>query len=61
MKFSINTEDFSSKFVIYDSEGLERYLAKNEMNSIMRKLTIFDLGKLYFIVFSLKIMSFFFS
>jgi len=51
MKFSINTEDFSSKFVIFDSEGLERYLAKNEMDSMMRKLTIYDLGKLYFIFF----------
>ncbi len=45
MKFSINTEDFSSRFVVHDSEGLERYLVKNEMHSVMRKLTIFDLGK----------------
>jgi uncharacterized protein YxjI len=46
MKFSISTEDFSSRFAIFDAEGLERYFAKNEMNSVMRKLTIYDLGKL---------------
>lgn len=45
MKFSIKTEDFSSKFVVFDGEGLERYLVKNEMNSVMRKLNIYDLGK----------------
>ena len=44
MKFSINTEDFSSKFVVLDAEGLERYFVKNEMDSVMRKLTIYDLG-----------------
>lgn len=44
MKFSIKTEDFSSKFVVFDAEGLERYLVKNELNSVMRKLSIFDLA-----------------
>jgi uncharacterized protein YxjI len=48
MKFTISTENFSSKFVVYDAEGLERYLVKNEMDSIMRKLTIYDLGKVIF-------------
>lgn len=45
MKFSIKTEDFSSKFVVYDTDGLERYLITNELNSVMRKLSIYDLGK----------------
>jgi hypothetical protein len=55
MKYSIKTEDFSSRFVVFDAEGLERYLIKNEMNSIMRKLTIFDLGKLsYLFIFLLN-------
>jgi len=45
MKFTIKTEDFSSKFVVFDAEDLERYFAKNEMDSVMRKLTLFDLGK----------------
>ena len=44
MKFSIKTEDFSAQFVVLDSEGLERYFVKNEMDSVMRKLTICDLG-----------------
>ncbi|CAF3344330.1 unnamed protein product [Rotaria sp. Silwood1] len=44
MKFCINTEDFSSKFAVLDDEGLQRYSVKNEMDSIMRKLTIFDLA-----------------
>ncbi|CAF0724359.1 unnamed protein product [Rotaria sordida] len=44
MKFVINTEDFSSRFVVLDEEGLERYSVKNEMDSFMRKLTIFDLA-----------------
>lgn len=47
MKFSISTEDFSSRFVVLDSEGIERYFGKNEMDSVMRKLTISDLGKLF--------------
>jgi uncharacterized protein YxjI len=59
MKFSINTEDFSSRFTVVDSEGLERYLVKNEMDSVMRKLTIYDLGKTYFYIF--KIIIFFFK
>jgi len=50
MKFSINTEDFSSIFIIVDAEGLERYFVKNEMDSMMRKLTIFDLGKSSYII-----------
>ncbi|CAF0727746.1 unnamed protein product [Adineta steineri] len=44
MKFTIKTEDFSAKFVVYDNEDLERYLVKNEMDAVMRKLTIFDLA-----------------
>ncbi|CAF5188851.1 unnamed protein product, partial [Rotaria sp. Silwood1] len=39
-----NTEDFSSKFAVLDDEGLQRYSVKNEMDSVMRKLTIFDLA-----------------
>jgi hypothetical protein len=46
MKFTIKTEDFSARFLVCDSEGLARYSVKNEMNSIVRKLTIYDLGKL---------------
>lgn len=48
MKFSIKTEDFSGQFVVLDSEGLERYFVKNEMDSVMRKLTICDLGLFLF-------------
>jgi len=60
MKFSINTEDFSSKFAVVDAEGLERYTVKNEMNSIMRKLTIYDLGKSsYILSYLLVFFSFF--
>ncbi|UJR33808.1 hypothetical protein I4U23_021232 [Adineta vaga] len=44
MKFSINTEDFSSRFIVLDNESLERYSVKNEMDSVMRKLTIYDLA-----------------
>ena len=48
MKFTIKTEDFSSLFVVLDSEDLERYFVKNEMDSVMRKLTICDLGSYSF-------------
>jgi hypothetical protein len=57
MTFSINTEDFSSKFVVFDNEGLERYLVKNELDSVMRKLTIYDLGKIYILLFKTKFFS----
>ena len=48
-KFSIKTEDFSARFVVSDGEDLERYFVKNEMDSVMRKLTIFDLGNYSFL------------
>jgi hypothetical protein len=47
MKFTITTEDFSSKFSVCDDEGLTRYSVKNQMDSVMRKFTIYDLGKIY--------------
>ena len=45
MKYTIPGEDFSTKFMVCDVEGLARYYVTNEMNSVMRKLTIYDLGK----------------
>jgi uncharacterized protein YxjI len=36
--------------MVLDAEGLERYFVKNEMDSVMRKLTIFDLGKSSYII-----------
>lgn len=48
MKYSIMTEDFSSRFIVFDAEGAERYFVKNEMDSVMRKLTISDLCKSFF-------------
>ncbi len=58
VKFSISTKDFSARFVIFDGDGLERYHVKNEMDSVMRKLTIFDLGKMiiYLRLFSIIVL-----